>query len=155
MAQQKVAGWATPYTFTEERMVRSNFDVEVKIKREPQIDFAACTFSELMRLHYFGARYLDSRLSMWFGVDPLAGKGPWISPYSYSFNNSIRFIDSDGRWPFPTNTVNRIRRELGHNSIWRSISTAIPIESVSFGSNCIEVCNRIVKNVLFDNNQKG
>jgi len=76
--------------------VRSNFEVEVKIKRELQVDFAACTFSGLTGLHYFGARYLDSNLSMWFGVDPLAGKYPSISPYVYVANNPIIFVDPDG-----------------------------------------------------------
>jgi len=77
--------------------VRSNFEVEVKIKRELQVDFAACTFSGLTGLHYFGARYLDSRLSMWFGVDPLAEKYPDWSPFVFTLNNPIRMIDPDGR----------------------------------------------------------
>ncbi|MBC7884874.1 MAG: thrombospondin type 3 repeat-containing protein [Saprospiraceae bacterium] len=75
MAQQKVAGWATPYTFTGKEQ------------------------DGLTGLHYFGARYLDPRLSMWFGVDPLAEKMPSWSPYSYTFNNPLRFIDNDGLYP--------------------------------------------------------
>jgi len=75
MAQQKVAGWATPYTFTGKEV------------------------DGLTGLHYFGARYLDSRLSVWFGVDPLAEKMPDWSSYAYAFNNPVRFIDPDGRIP--------------------------------------------------------
>lgn len=47
-------------------------------------------------LYYFGARYYDPRISIWYGVDPLASKTPSWNPYRYSFNNPIRFIDPNG-----------------------------------------------------------
>jgi RHS repeat-associated protein len=47
--------------------------------------------------YYYGARYYDPRISLWIGVDPLAGKYAGKSPFSYCANNPIVFIDPDGR----------------------------------------------------------
>ncbi|MDC8100603.1 RHS repeat domain-containing protein [Chryseobacterium rhizosphaerae] len=50
--------------------------------------------------YYYGARYYNPRVSLWLNVDPLAEKYPSFSPYIYSFNNPVRFIDPDGREPY-------------------------------------------------------
>jgi RHS repeat-associated protein len=45
----------------------------------------------------FGARIYDSRLGRWLSLDPLSTKYPDLSPYSYCANNSILFIDPNGK----------------------------------------------------------
>ncbi len=48
-------------------------------------------------LYYYGARYYNPRISLWYGVDPLAEKYPNISPYAYCANNPVKYVDPDGR----------------------------------------------------------
>jgi RHS repeat-associated protein len=48
-------------------------------------------------LYYYGARYYDARISMFYGVDPMAEKYQSWSPYAYCLDNPIVFIDPDGR----------------------------------------------------------
>ena len=48
-------------------------------------------------LYYYGARYMNPRTSLWYGVDPLAEKYPSVSSLIYCFDNPIKFIDPDGR----------------------------------------------------------
>jgi RHS repeat-associated protein len=83
MAQQKVAGWSTPYTFTGKE----------------QDAATGLHYYSLSRPQDGRARYLDTRLSIWFGVDPLADTPANIgySSYHYVWNNPIKFIDPDGR----------------------------------------------------------
>jgi RHS repeat-associated protein len=46
---------------------------------------------------YFGARYYDSRISVWLSPDPLFEKHLQWSPYNYVLRNPFVLIDPDGR----------------------------------------------------------
>jgi RHS repeat-associated protein len=68
-------------------------------------------------LYYYGARYYNPRVSVWYGVDPLAifnpvmetqfygdgqhNKGVFylgnLNPYSYTYQNPIRYLDPNGK----------------------------------------------------------
>ena len=61
-------------------------------------------FDEETGLYYYGARYLNSVTSLWYGVDPLTEKYPDISSYSYCHNNPILLVDPDGAYPIITIT---------------------------------------------------
>ena len=54
-------------------------------------------FDQETGLYYYGARYMNPRTSLWYGVDPLAEKYPNIGGYIYCAENPIKLIDSDGR----------------------------------------------------------
>jgi len=53
--------------------------------------------------YYYGARYYEPSLSRWLSTDPLAEKYQGFSPYNYTLNNPVRFVDPDGRYPWPVN----------------------------------------------------
>jgi RHS repeat-associated protein len=58
-------------------------------------------------LYYYGARYYNPMVSVWLGVDPLAGEFYTLTPYHFVANNPIIIIDPDGR---DTLMMNRSRK---------------------------------------------
>jgi RHS repeat-associated protein len=58
--------------------------------------FNAKELDEDTGLYYYGARYYNPRLSIWYGVDPLGEKMPSWSPYVYTMNNPVKYIDPTG-----------------------------------------------------------
>ncbi|MBA3404805.1 MAG: hypothetical protein H0U13_09020 [Gemmatimonadaceae bacterium] len=63
---------------------------------------------ELSELNYYGVRYYDKISLTWTQSDPLFRFSPeaaWVNPrlaslYTFAKNNSLRYIDPDGREPF-------------------------------------------------------
>jgi RHS repeat-associated protein len=47
-------------------------------------------------LYYYGARYMNPRLSIWYGCDPLQEKYPDVSTYTYCAGNPILATDPTG-----------------------------------------------------------
>ena len=47
----------------------------------------------------YGMRIYDGRLGKFLSVDPLSRDYPWYTPFQFSGNNPIRFIDLDGAEP--------------------------------------------------------
>nr|WP_306552775.1 RHS repeat-associated core domain-containing protein [Chryseobacterium sp. WG23] len=73
--------------------------------------------------YYYGARYYNPRVSLWYNVDPLAEKYPSMSPYIYAANNPLMYVDPDGRdivpWlinSFKNGNTNRPRMTKGYLS---------------------------------------
>jgi RHS repeat-associated protein len=60
-------------------------------------------------LYYYGARYYDARISVWYGVDSEYELYPGWSPFNYVLNNPLNYIDPDGKAVY----YNRRGREIG------------------------------------------
>jgi len=59
--------------------------------------FNAKELDEETGLYYYGARYYDPRVSVWYGVDKDWEKYQGISVYCFTALNPVRFIDPDGK----------------------------------------------------------
>ncbi|WP_258105029.1 RHS repeat-associated core domain-containing protein [Marinoscillum sp. MHG1-6] len=49
-------------------------------------------------LYYYGARYYEAKTSVWLSVDPKAETYQAWSPYNYTLNNPVNYIDPNGEY---------------------------------------------------------
>ena len=74
-----------------------------KRSQDPDVDyftpyrFNGKELDEETGLYYYGARYMNPRLSIWYGTDPMQEKYPNVCSYCYTFNNPIRYSDPNGQ----------------------------------------------------------
>ena len=65
--------------------------------------FNAKELDEETGLYYYGARYMDPKISMWYGSDPLSEEYENVSTFVYCHGNPICLFDPDGQGDYYTN----------------------------------------------------
>ena len=92
-------------------------------------------FDQETGLYYYGARYMNPRTSLWYGVDPLAEKYPEISSYIYCHNNPVKLIDNDGADDFFSSSGYYVKSSGQTNIIYIAVGgNIVPVTKLNLTS---------------------
>jgi RHS repeat-associated protein len=85
-------------------------------------EFQSIEFSDNsgLELYDFSARNYDPQIGRWGILDPLANVQVYISPYAYSLNSPIIYVDKDGQLPILINGRVTGESQRGDASYWDS-----------------------------------
>ena len=102
-------------------------------------------------LYYYGARYMNPRLSIWYGVDRFTEKYPFSTSYGYCVGNPMALMDENGDSIIVDNKGYLIRRNSGDRvySYTRFGQKDFYVEIGELGKD-IDI-NRIYRNLLYEN----
>ncbi len=71
-------------------------------------------------------------MSRWMNPDPLAEEMNSWSPYNFSFDNPIYFVDPDGQKPLPADVITKISNVRGDNNfVTRDVNITITLTIVN------------------------
>jgi RHS repeat-associated protein len=84
-----VDSWSDYYPFGKEARGSSTAN-------RPKEQFTGKERDSEIGLDYFGARYYNAEIARWISVDALSGKYPSLTPYNYTANNPVFFVDPNG-----------------------------------------------------------
>jgi RHS repeat-associated protein len=76
--------------------------------------FSGKELDEETGLYYYGARYYEPDVAVWFGVDMLTEKYPNVGGYVYCVGSPIMRIDPDGKDDFlvrPNGKIKQVQKE--------------------------------------------
>ncbi|MDR9399843.1 MAG: RHS repeat-associated core domain-containing protein [Psychroflexus sp.] len=102
--------------------------------------FNAKELDEATGNYYYGARYYNPKWSTWLSVDPLAEEFPSWSPYNFTMNNPIRYVDPDGQAPLDIIDINKKTGQISitkakGNDIVRLVDNNKVLKSYVYGNN--------------------
>ena len=119
--------------------------------------FNAKELDEETGLYYYGARYYDPRISLWYGVDPLAEEYPNMSGYAYCANNPVKFIDPNGKWfwipvllgfifesqPVSTPTRNSAYERKVMSEAWHDYNSGVLMDFIPVGGKAVAISTKV------------
>jgi RHS repeat-associated protein len=110
----------------------------------PDFTFNAKEYDEENGMYYYEARYYNP--PTFISRDPLFEKYPWMSPYAYTMNNPLKFID-------PTGEDVEIVCPETNQKVQYTPGMAIPEGSSKFVSDAITGLNFLYNNSEGNNNR--